>query len=183
MIRNSLTSSNGRVRYTGRDFDLYIFYNENGGVAKSDGSTVWNDQHYPRLYKMVASTNCSFTSSATFDTVVGKSIPKSGKKVINTIEWRFSSENNIASVADLSSLLKAHKAGDSIFCYMVNPYDSLKNIDDRGSAGFIEDDIGSFFIGGSCVISSIEITAQDGSLATFSMTLDGSGDFSNAGYD
>ena len=52
------------------------------------------------------------------------------------------------------------------------------NIDQVNSEGSPEIYDDSFsLVNGLCVIQSCTLNAQDGSLATFSMTLEGSGDF------
>ncbi|MDY3884719.1 hypothetical protein [Porphyromonas somerae] len=170
MKRNSVTASNGRSRYVGRDFDLYFFADESGKLLdkKPESGT--------KVYKMVASTNCSFSSNATFETVVDKSTPKAGVKELQTIDWSFQSDNNVANIDDLKSLLKAHKAGTKIYVILchTNNGDS-EPVDVNGSAE--EWDSGFAVASGLCVIQSCTLNAQDGSLATFSMTLEGSGNY------
>lgn len=170
MKRNTVTSDiDGRSRYTGRDFDLYFFADENGKLLEARADEQGS------AYKMVASTNCSFSSNATFETIVDKSTSKAGVKELQTIDWSFQSDNNVASLEDLKSLLKAHKAGTKIYVQLCSAADGPIFVDANGSDECRDD--GSIFIQGFCVIQSCTLNAQDGSLATFSMTLEGSGDF------
>lgn len=171
MKRNSVTADiPSRSRYTGRDFDLYFFADENGKLleARPDGQAG--------AYKMVASTNCSFSSNATFETIVDKSTPKAGVKELQTIDWSFQSDNNVASLADLKSLLKAHKAGTKIYVQLCSSDDGAVNTVDAEGSSDVRDD-GQILTSGFCVIQSCTLNAQDGSLATFSMTLEGSGNY------
>ncbi len=169
MKRNSVKADiDGRSRYNGRDFDLYFFADENGKLLEA------KPEAQAKAYKMVASTNCSFSSNATFETVVDKSTPKAGVKELQTIDWSFQSDNNVANVDDLKSLLKAHKAGTKIyvmFCHTDTA--GATKADENGSA----DVAGSKVVEGLCVIQSCTLNAQDGGLATFSMTLEGSGNY------
>lgn len=178
MERNTVLAENGRSRLTGRDFDLYFFADENGKLLdkKQEGEN--------KFYKMIASTNCSFSSNATFETIVDKSTPKAGVKELQSIDWSFQSDNNVANYQDLQSILNAHKSGIKIYVIMLvatedmgGSYDMPK-VDSEGSipSGMVKGDC-SHFVEGLCVIQSCTLNAQDGSLATFSMTLEGSGDF------
>ena len=173
MKRNSVNASNGRSRYVGRDFDLYFFADENGKLLEA------KPEAQAKAYKMVASTNCSFTSNATFETVVDKSTPKAGVKELQAIDWSFQSDNNVANIDDLKSLLKAHKAGTKVYVKLMT-FDSsgttFSDVDEEGSFDTPLDD-DKTCVEGLCVIQSCTLNAQDGSLATFSMTLEGSGDF------
>lgn len=171
MERNSVISDiAGRSRYTGRDFDLYFFADENGKLI----TDMPNEQD--TVYKMVASTNCSFTSNATYETIVDKSTPKAGVKELQSIDWSFQSDNNVASLADLKSLLKAHKEGTKIFVKLSHTENGCSSeVDKEGTTATWDDPF--TFLEGFCVIQSCTLNAQDGSLATFSMTLEGSGDF------
>lgn len=170
MKRNSVKADiDGRSRYNGRDFDLYFFADEAGKLLEA------KPEAQARAYKMVASTNCSFTSNATFETVVDKSTPKAGVKELQTIDWSFQSDNNVANIDDLKSLLKAHKAGTKIYVKMCRTNDNKEEVDAEGSSA--EFGLALSFVEGLCVIQSCTLNAQDGSLATFSMTLEGSGNY------
>lgn len=173
MRRNSVTASNGRSRYVGRDFDLYFFADENGKLLEA------KPEAQDSIYKMVASTNCSFTSNATYETVVDKSTPKAGVKELQTIDWSFQSDNNVATVVDLSIIIKAHKSGTKVYVKLmthISEGSTTSEVDNEGSfANPSEGDV--TLVEGFCVIQSCTLNAQDGSLATFSMTLEGSGDF------
>lgn len=170
MSRNDLISDHGRSRYVGRDFDLYFFADETGKLLER------KPEAQASIYKMVASTNCSFTSNATFETVVDKSTPKAGVKELQTIDWSFQSDNNVANINDLKSLLKAHKAGTKVYVMLsFAEDDDVENVDKKGSIE--EQKEVECLVEGFCVIQSCTLSAQDGSLATFSMTLEGSGNF------
>lgn len=178
MNRNSLTAENGRIRYVGRDFDLYFFYDDGAKMivgskaeldVKAQGGVTPSE-----LQKMVGSTNCTFSSTANFETIADKSTPKNGKKQLTTIDWNFSSDNNIASVSDLEILLNAHQEGTEFYVSM-SDQDPGNLIDDNGTCETGDGSI--FYINGNCIITSIQINAQEGSLATFSMTLEGSGNY------
>lgn len=178
MKRNTVVAENNRSRLTGRDFDLYFFADEEGKLLTA------KPEAQAKFYKMVASTNCSFSSNATFETVVDKSTPKAGVKELQTIDWSFQSDNNVADFKDLKSLLIAHKAGAKIYVIMLVATEDMggsyemPRVDSEGSIPFDypEGDCVAF-VEGLCVIQSCTLNAQDGSLATFSMTLEGSGDF------
>ena len=174
MTRNSVISDiTGRSRYVGRDFDLYFFADESGKLLDKKPESGAN------IYKMVASTNCSFSSNATFETVVDKSTPKAGVKELQTIDWSFQSDNNVANTNDLKSLLNAHKAGTKVYVKLmthISQGSTTSEVDDEGSfSNPSEGDI--TLVEGFCVIQSCTLNAQDGSLATFSMTLEGSGNY------
>lgn len=176
MERNTLAASNGRSRYVGRDFDLYFFADDKGKLLEKKPA-----EQEP-VYKMVASTNCSFSSNATFETVVDKSTPKAGVKELQSIDWSFQSDNNVANFEDLVSIIKAHKAGAKIYVrlicngsqaeYTSKDTDTIGSKASEGSNGDLIE-----LVEGFCVIQSCTLNAQDGSLATFSMTLEGSGDY------
>lgn len=180
MDRNSVEASNGRVRYVGRDFDLYFFKDQEGTLQDEvPGLSQRNESSL----KMVASTNCSFNSTATYDTIIDKSTPKSGIKQLNSIDWSFSSDNNIANLEDIQALMEAHKAGSKIYVILgVSTPREVADVDREGSYVNVDDTTTeegvNSLVSGFCVIQSITLNAQDGSLATFSMTLEGSGDFS-----
>lgn len=187
MKRNSIYSDNGRVRYVGRDFDLYFFLDEDGAKlatltelaqaakTKSQELDVFLKDYSG--YKMVASTNCTFNSTATYETIVDKSTPKSGKKQLQSVDWNFSSDNNIADIEDVKKLVEAHKLGLNLYVQLRRHFDQgeTPDVDADGSINTQSDD--GKFVEGWCVVQSITLNAQDGSLATFSMTLEGSGDF------
>lgn len=170
MSRNDLIADHGRSRYVGRDFDLYFFADEMGKLLGR------KPEAQASAYKMVASTNCSFTSNATFETVVDKSTPKAGVKKLQAIDWSFQSDNNVANIGDLKNLLKAHKEGSKIYVILsFAEDDDITNVDEKGSMEDEKEVEG--LVEGFCVIQSCTLNAQDGSLATFSMTLEGSGNF------
>lgn len=173
MERNTVEASNGRSRYVGRDFDLYFFADDKGKLLEV------GEKATGAIKKMVASTNCSFSSNATFETVVDKSTPKAGIKELQSVDWSFQSDNNVANLEDLKSILKAHKEGAKIkvsLCSKDDPKGS--GVDTEGSPKEVAQDDGhNALVDGTCVITSCTLNAQDGSLATFSMTLEGSGDF------
>ena len=170
MKRNSVIAVNGRSRYVGRDFDLYFFADENGKLL------IEKPKNETKGYKMVASTNCSFTSNATYETVVDKSTPKAGVKELQTIDWSFQSDNNVANIDDLKSLLKAHKAGTKIYVILCSGDNGeTPEVDSSGSSEEFDDAFS--IVEGLCVIQSCTLNAQEGSLATFSMTLEGSGNY------
>lgn len=184
MARNLTNADNGRVRYVGRDFDLY-FQEDDGTLitlskatenAKSASQDLDTYLSNLEAYKLVASTNCTFNSSATFETIVDKSTSKSGEKQLQSVDWSFSSDNNIATISDVKNLLKAHKAGHQLYVMLgiASQGQDIKQVDEQGSHGNGSDS--ETVCWGWCVIQSITLNAQDGSLATFSMTLEGSGD-------
>lgn len=187
MKRNSIYSDNGRVRYVGRDFDLYFFVDEDGerlattdalgSEAKTNSQTLDVFLKAYSGYKMVASTNCTFNSTATYETIVDKSTSKSGVKQLQSIDWNFSSDNNIAEIGDVRKLVEAHKSGRRLYVQLRSNFDEgdLDDVDKEGSINTQSDD--GKFVEGWCVVQSVTLNAQDGSLATFSMTLEGSGDF------
>lgn len=185
MARNYTNADNGRVRYVGRDFDLY-FQEDDGSLvtlsrAKEQSKSASKDlDTYIKgleTYKLVASTNCTFNSSATFETIVDKSTPKSGVKQLQSIDWSFSSDNNIATISYVRELIKAHKAGHQLYVKLCVSSDEKSYTDvDKDGSGSADSELETFVVGW-CVIQSVTLNAQDGSLATFSMTLEGSGDF------
>ena len=174
MIGNTLVADNGRSRYVGRDFDLYFLQDDMFPHTDAYGADAEG-------HKLVASTNCSFTSNATFETVVDKSTPKAGVKELQSVDWSFQSDNNVADLPTLTNLINAHKSGTKIYVRLMTPKDAKAFVEKTDNDGSMQvaspGQEGDPLVSGFCVITSCTLNAQDGSLATFSMTLEGSGNY------